>query len=271
MKRRGFTLIELLVVIAIIAILAAILFPLFARVREKARQISCTSNMKQLGLAYTQYFEDYDETFPPSSFGNPNGWAGVIYPYVKSTALYKCPDDSTASITTGGVTAVPVSYEQNTNFGGLNTASGITLAQLTSPASTVLLLECSGPVVVVTQTDEGTAKLTTKPVGGWQSASTDGLYCSGLWGGGNCAVYATGSPFGGRTEPAAYAGTARHTTGSNFLAADGHVKYYQPSQISTGANGTLGQPQNGNNAAATDTLYLDAAKTQAVALTFSPT
>ena len=70
-QRRGFTLIELLVVIAIIAILAAILFPVFAKAREKARQITCTSNEKQLGLAFLQYVQDYDETYPSTYC---NGW-----------------------------------------------------------------------------------------------------------------------------------------------------------------------------------------------------
>lgn len=98
-KQGGFTLIELLVVIAIIAILSAILFPVFAKVREKARQTSCLSNEKQLGLGFIQYVEDYDETYPTGGGGGNGdlgmGWAGQIYPYVKSTGVYNCPDDST--------------------------------------------------------------------------------------------------------------------------------------------------------------------------------
>ncbi len=97
-KHRGFTLIELLVVIAIIAILAAILFPVFAQAREKARTISCTSNMKQLGAAVMMYVQDYDEHFP---FGNNwreytdmCGSKGEIYPYVKNNAVWTCPSDS---------------------------------------------------------------------------------------------------------------------------------------------------------------------------------
>ena len=96
-NRRGFTLIELLVVIAIIAILAAILFPVFAKAREKARQITCASNEKQLGLGVLQYTQDNDERLPcgnvnGGALGNfPDGWAGQIYPYVKSTGVYKCP------------------------------------------------------------------------------------------------------------------------------------------------------------------------------------
>jgi len=109
MKRRGFTLIELLVVIAIIAILAAILFPVFAQAREKGRQASCESNLKQVGLAIKMYVQDYDEKWPGGmdyptdqtsngqqrssglNFGF-NGWvANVIRPYVKNEAIYLCP------------------------------------------------------------------------------------------------------------------------------------------------------------------------------------
>jgi prepilin-type N-terminal cleavage/methylation domain-containing protein len=83
MRGNGFTLIELLVVIAIIAILAAILFPVFAAAREKARQTACSSNLKQLGLAFVQYTQDYDEQYPvgPAAFYGShwgNGWAGAI-------------------------------------------------------------------------------------------------------------------------------------------------------------------------------------------------
>jgi prepilin-type N-terminal cleavage/methylation domain-containing protein/prepilin-type processing-associated H-X9-DG protein len=110
MQRRAFTLIELLVVIAIIAILAAILFPVFAQAREKARQTSCLSNIKQLTLGFVMYSQDYDETFPQwhwdenysTSWGdvgspNPNNatslWYYAIFPYVKSTGVYQCPSD----------------------------------------------------------------------------------------------------------------------------------------------------------------------------------
>lgn len=100
MKRtsNGFTLIELLVVIAIIAILAAILFPVFAQAREKARAISCVSNLKQLGTAIAMYAQDYDETYP---IGGANGWwQGTwtlnIQPYIKNEQVFRCPDDSIA-------------------------------------------------------------------------------------------------------------------------------------------------------------------------------
>ena len=96
-KRGAFTLIELLVVIAIIAILAAILFPVFAQAREKARQAACLSNEKQIALAIIAYSQDYDEqmTFGSSSSGRGDGWASLVYPYVKAIGVYACPDDTT--------------------------------------------------------------------------------------------------------------------------------------------------------------------------------
>ena len=102
MRRRGFTLIELLVVIAIIAILAAILFPVFARAREKARQTSCLNNCKQLGLAFLQYCQDFDEGVPlVAHYGGTNPYTGsyqtyqtLMLPYMKNTQIWVCPSRS---------------------------------------------------------------------------------------------------------------------------------------------------------------------------------
>jgi prepilin-type N-terminal cleavage/methylation domain-containing protein/prepilin-type processing-associated H-X9-DG protein len=109
-SRPAFTLIELLVVIAIIAILAAILFPVFAQAREKAKQTTCTSNMKQIGLSLMMYTQDYDETYPTNSWdlapvgttdndsGNPNyrtrfNWIWQLLPYTKNRQIWRCPSD----------------------------------------------------------------------------------------------------------------------------------------------------------------------------------
>ncbi len=103
LKRRGFTLIELLVVIAIIAILASILFPVFSRARAKARQAKCMANLKQLGLAFQMYAQDYDELLPSWCFGafddNDNGpaegaytWDTVLMPYMRNKQILHCPN-----------------------------------------------------------------------------------------------------------------------------------------------------------------------------------
>ncbi len=95
-NRGAFTLIELLVVIAIISLLAAILFPVFARARENARKTSCLSNVRQLAVGFTQYFQDYDEQFPLlGKNGAPDtSWIYTMQPYIKSTQLLRCPSDT---------------------------------------------------------------------------------------------------------------------------------------------------------------------------------
>src|SRR3712207_2017034 len=103
---RGFTLIELLVVIAIIAILAAILFPVFGRARENARRSACQSNMKQIGLGILQYVQDYDGRFPYVRQLTPNpvsNWGKSIYPYVKSTQVFICPSNTEIKTATGAI------------------------------------------------------------------------------------------------------------------------------------------------------------------------
>jgi len=122
--RKGFTLIELLVVIAIIAILAAILFPVFARAREKARQTSCLSNLKQLGTGMAMYVQDYDEYYPISGAWHgsaycPRGYfVFAIEPYVKNVQIWECPSDGSPTSASYLGRTIPCSYGYNPGFAG---------------------------------------------------------------------------------------------------------------------------------------------------------
>ncbi len=230
--RSGFTLIELLVVIAIIAILAAILFPVFQKVRENARKASCLSNEKQLGLAFVQYQQDADEAFPPgnpngctnanvasSCFGYGGGWAGEIYTYVKSTGVFKCPDDSTSAT----APAVPVSYGYNCQLGTRNSPGSVaasTLAQLNAPASTLLLGEVQGATANVTGPDYSSAEI---------------VLANGLGGVGN--PIPSGVNVTGVVPYATYTSQPVHTDGANWVACDGHAKYLRPNSVSGGPYG----------------------------------
>src|SRR5688500_6053815 len=150
-KKSGFTLIEFLVVIAIIAILAALLFPVFARARENGRRASCQSNQKQILLGLAAYTKDYDDRMPPA-FGGTNDmvWAGRLDSYVKSTQLYRCPRDSkTAAIAYGrgpnNSTDFHTRYIANVRLMGWQIGDNdftVSLAQMPRPASTVYL--CDG-------------------------------------------------------------------------------------------------------------------------------
>ena len=145
--RKAFTLVELLVVIAIIAILASILFPVFARARENARKTSCLSNLKQISLAFIQYAQDYDERYPLTSFGATNiSWTVGAQPYMKSTQLFRCPSDNAdvwktpaAPPTTNYFTT---SYLMNAWMAG--TAPYTNQSAIQSTSKVVLLTESSG-------------------------------------------------------------------------------------------------------------------------------
>lgn len=141
---RGFTLIELLVVIAIIAILAAILFPVFARARENARRASCQSNAKQLLLAITQYTQDYDEKYMPILTFNPViYWQKNLQPYVKSTQLFNCPSSTNAPYT--DLNTVTSHYGLNSYiFDSAFGIFGFSIASIEKPSETLLMADSFG-------------------------------------------------------------------------------------------------------------------------------
>jgi prepilin-type N-terminal cleavage/methylation domain-containing protein/prepilin-type processing-associated H-X9-DG protein len=143
--RKGFTLIELLVVIAIIAILAAILFPVFARAREKARQTACLSNVKQLVLGQLMYAQDYDELFPwfltNPARGEP--WWECTQPYIKNTQLLKCPSDvGPAGTTTYWTKNYPYPRYGMNHYIQYSTSGAGAMAVIVRPADTILLGDC---------------------------------------------------------------------------------------------------------------------------------
>jgi len=136
-NRRGFTLIELLVVIAIIAILAAILFPVFARAREKARQSSCLSNVKQINTAIMMYVQDYDERMPryrtPDWGDGPPYWSYMCFiePYVKNAQVFDCPSQSVK-------VSPPITYNECRSYCFNELLWGDLLADVKSPSNVVL-------------------------------------------------------------------------------------------------------------------------------------
>lgn len=257
--RNAFTLIELLVVIAIIAILAAILFPVFAQARDKARQTSCASNLKQLALGMIQYNQDYDEAYPigRSDFYYCAGWAHPVMPYLKSTGVFRCPNDPTTYKPAPGVEWQAVSYIINDAMigDGNRDSSGngqpAYLAKLNAPASTVLFCEAYGVAMDLNNAaDTDFSSAGTMGTQYWTSGgkgSPTNLF----------ARYATGNPVGQDLNQ--YENTKGiHSGGSNYAAADGHIKWLKATRISPGKNAVSpNNPQNDAAEQASGTSYMN--------------
>jgi prepilin-type N-terminal cleavage/methylation domain-containing protein/prepilin-type processing-associated H-X9-DG protein len=212
-RRPGFTLIELLVVIAIIAILAAILFPVFAMAREKARSSMCLSNQQQVGTAMMMYLQDYDERFPPwlddvpKDADHPNGqntWVENLQPYSKNKKIWFCPSDNTPGFKTTDPKG-PNSYWLNAyifRWSGRNSQvkspyPSAALSEIPYPATTIVF--CDGP------SNDG------QPHHVWPGPPHE-------W----CGTVAW-----------CLQGEQRHSGGINFTFADGHVHWYRVEQLKT--------------------------------------
>jgi prepilin-type N-terminal cleavage/methylation domain-containing protein/prepilin-type processing-associated H-X9-DG protein len=215
-RKRAFTLIELLVVIAIIAILAAILFPVFAKAREKARQSSCTNNCKQIGIAWLQYIQDYDEeTVPYTTNGSTGGgtgfcWVQIIQPYIKNTQVFMCPSNV---VDVGGGVAYTMNGDvmRQTPNGGCPPNN---LAAITFPAQTPCVWDAQGLAVAYTN-GVPNAQALVEFVYNNGAAGTGRVY-------NNSVAYGLGSGWG--TAANAQANPIIHNGTANYLFCDGHVK-----------------------------------------------
>ena len=252
-RKSGFTLIELLVVIAIIAILAAILFPVFAQAREKARTVSCLSNTKQIGLAAMMYVQDYDETFfsQPWPGGCPDSqtgywtdgpsqglslpeqhWATMLYPYTKNGAIFKCPSFSGSTYTAsfalfqcGDPSKKPIVPESDYGLNEWIVSAPTTLASIGSPSETGL--GDDNPYIF----------------DGPSVCQDHKLYFIN-------AIVA----FGGKIDW--WGNSIRHTQGNNFFFCDGHSKWKRPGGILPAGTGTYNAnslPADSSNPGAVNT------------------
>ena len=195
MKRKAFTLIELLVVIAIIAILTAILFPVFARARENARRASCMSNLKQIGLGMMQYTQDYDEKYPPAynyfTADTLVWWEDEIQPYTKSWQIFICPSQST-----------PITYNKHRDGlspATITTSYAVNETVIQTGSAATSLASFLQPSTTIVAADSNSMEL-------FQKYSDDPA--SPSWAGATLV----------RVDK-------RHLDGANFLFADGHVKW----------------------------------------------
>ncbi len=213
-QRSGFTLIELLVVIAIIAILAAILFPVFAKAREKARQSSCQSNGKQLGVAVIQYTQDYDERYPrtESVAGLPQGangtnvnwWRFRLEPYIKNWQCFNCPSSSQINMADSTLQAL-------SHYGYNCLLNGDAMADGPSPSEKIAL--------------------------------GDSLHwCGDLYNGANFAYAAKSGWYDLSQAANRTLDKTRHNDGSNLVFADGHVKWMGAVACYGGMPGLINSP-----------------------------
>jgi prepilin-type N-terminal cleavage/methylation domain-containing protein/prepilin-type processing-associated H-X9-DG protein len=206
MKRTGFTLIELLVVIAIISILAAILFPVFAQAREKARQTACLSNERQLGLGVMMYADDNDEMFPPTENDSGILWPDLINAYVKNSQVRVCPSDETGATNSYGLNEML--FVDDTDYLPNPPPPNTLLASIAAPSATVMLGE------VGTGSETNPHDLTTPRLNAYKLTVPDDDLNDQY-----------------DARPA-----ARHFARADLAFLDGHVKALRLEQFYTGQN-----------------------------------
>ena len=285
-KRVAFTLIELLVVIAIIAILAAILFPVFQSVRENARRASCASNEKQIGLGAMQYISDFDDTEPICVFYKPNAagsmilttWCNEIQPYIKNWRVFRCPTEGADPFGMWGSTVMgPVSNDADGNPGACWWAWGPSYAMnvdylnpnngCASPmpySHDYPLDNAAGPPAqenAIQAPAQTVFAVDARPLiagGGsayammeWTESPAGTMApdaCSaGAWGTDN-GTYGLGGSSGGN-EPAFPVDrvSVRHNGGSNVMFCDGHVKWMTPGSLAVGTDWNANSTQGNVN------------------------
>jgi prepilin-type N-terminal cleavage/methylation domain-containing protein/prepilin-type processing-associated H-X9-DG protein len=226
-KCTAFTLIELLVVIAIIAILAAILFPVFGRARDNARRTNCINNLKQIGLGMIQYTQDYDERYAPSVIGLPSGvpgsdgkiwwdganfWPQLIYPYVKSHQIFFCPSSQNSidkPVESGAV--APEANILAGNYGAMEDYSNVAVAKVRNPSEKYFIAEW------------GFYQMTARPT----FIQEGGYYMPGAGSMGvSCAEVTAHNP-----KLAKDCESSRHFDGITIAFADGHVKWLKATVV----------------------------------------
>ena len=237
MRRTGFTLIELLVVIAIIAIMAAILFPVFAQARDKARAAACLSNLRQLGLAQSMYAQDYDETLPKGYHRLPDGsdypWYLAVAPYTRNVSIFRCPSDRNPMMIAQFLSTAL--RKQITDFG----VSIICNYDVMTPEECypVRLAELEAPAELISLVD-------MRDIGAWPGwtgywgvhpfriSSPLSLYGQQLLTGDQVmkaleAAEAGKAPSGEGAKFGPRVATRRHSGGENYIFADGHAHWMQ--------------------------------------------
>lgn len=245
-KKHGFTLIELLVVIAIIAILAAILFPVFSRAREKARQTTCLSNLKQVGQALMMYVQDWDETYPYfTSCADPGqGTAymapqGKLHPYVKNAKVWECPSATVGvqlvgdgNLARSGALCFPG------DFAGIRLSIGFNYLLMS-------FFDCTNwlPAVRMSDVVEPSETIAFADSSSWWSGGAPAgefVFANAVW------AWAYADP-----DHRSASRCNRHSEGENIVFADGHAKWLKWDVIANNA-GRLSDPRNPNR---TDTWF----------------